>query len=193
MAGIKYTIVGTERIAEHFQRAREEVQAKLAVALWEAELVLLSKVKDNLSGDPQGVRTGMLRRSAVAERPEVTPNGMVGVVGVNAVYAALQEFGGDVEPRVAVHLTVPLEAAMTARGVARFTAREFIDNPWLLGFDRSVTLGNLLLGVVKGGPLTPVFALALRVRIPPHKYMHLAFEDTRERMLGIIQKVVDNL
>ena len=78
----------------------------------------------------------------------------------------------DIVPKRAQFLTIPLEAAMTAAGVARGTAREVgseYDATFFSEDPSEYTQGatSLILYGVKGGEVVPLFSLVKKVAIPP--------------------------
>jgi hypothetical protein len=75
-------------------------------------------------------RTGTLRKSIDFTPLEPVIGGRIGVIcytsGVK--YARMQEYGGEVTPRRAKNLTIPLEDNLTKAGVTRYgSARDLID------------------------------------------------------------------
>lgn len=100
----------------------------------------------------------------------------VGADGKKAAYAAIQEEGGVVRPVRSQNLTVPLEAARTANGVAKFTARQLFDNPESAGYVDAFTAKGVIFGVkqrkrkgeaVDGfGSIEALFALKKEIKIP---------------------------
>jgi len=105
-------------------------------------------VQDRIGGGgPLRNRTGMLRRSirhrfAAGSRLQDI---RLTCYSDGVVYAPIQEFGGVIRPKNARFLTIPLPPALTAAGVARFSARQLIAaNPGRTYFVR-LDSGELLL------------------------------------------------
>lgn len=138
-----------------------------------------------------GRRTGTLAR-AIMDRVTVTGTGALGEVWpdlAKAPYAAIQEFGGMIVPRNGAALTIPLQAMLTANGVARGSARDVKANPESFGFSstfipkgHNVIMGTLLgskgrPGHLRGqaGSAVPLFALKTSVMIPATHYLTTPF------------------
>ena len=147
--------------------------------------------REKLSGQTLTPRTGTLRRALfwkifVAERDAVL---VVGADAKKAAYAGVQEFGGTIKPVRAKHLAIPLEAARTAKGVARMTAREFMARPEQLGFEHAFVnkRRTAIMGVrrSRGGRVAePVFALKTSVTIPARSYVRAGVAERRDWILG---------
>lgn len=90
-------------------------------------------------------------------------------------YAWIQEYGGEIVPKKAKYLTIPMKAAQYPSGVTKISAREALSQP-NVGFARSKR-GNLWI-VRRGKNKTePLFLLVKRVRI----LGRLGFFDTWKR------------
>ena len=121
---------------------------------------------------------------------------IVGADGKKAAYAAIQEEGGTVRPVHAENLTVPLEAARTAKGVARFSARQLFDNPQSVGYVDAFTAKGVIFGVkqrkrkgeaVDGyGSIEALFALKKQITIPGRHYMR---DTVQERRAWILEQL----
>ncbi len=138
-------------------------------------------------------RTGALKRSL---RSGVEGSGLSDLrlrnVSAGVAYARVQEEGGEIRPQNGRYLTIPLDAAKTAAGVARFSARQFIDShPGETFFARKgdrLTLmwapdkvksggptspGRFAVNATSGGTkaarVIPMFALVRKVEIPGPK------------------------
>ena len=109
----------------------------------------------------------------------------VGADGKKAVYAAILEEGGTIRPVRSQNLAIPLDAARTARGVARMSAREFIANPESLGFEGSFVnpMKTAIMGI-KGEEVEPVFALKKQVRIEGRHYVRDTVDERRAWILN---------
>lgn len=152
--------------------------------------------KDKLSaGGAAGTGQGLVRRTGNLTRAlfyKLRLQGTemvltVGADGKKAAYAAIQEEGGTVRPVRSENLAIPLDAARTARGVARMSAREFIANPQALGFDGTFVnpMKTAIMGV-KGETIQPVFALKKEVRIPARHYIR---DTVFERRTWILEEL----
>jgi len=108
-------------------------------------------------------RTGRLVRSLVAKVEEV-PSGIVGRIGSNVVYAPTHEFGATITPKRSQYLTIPLAAAKTAAGVARFASAKQV--PGLIFLTRPGRNPLLVQRDGRGGVI-PYYVLVKSVTIPP--------------------------
>jgi len=79
-------------------------------------------------------------------------------------------------PKNAQNLTIPMQAVLTANGVARYSAREVISNPAIGGFTGTFFAKGMLFGKGAGG-ITPLFKLKKSVTIPPHQFMARALSE----------------
>jgi hypothetical protein len=147
-------------------------------------------VREKLSGNPLERRTGTLSR-AIYEQVDVDGPDAVLTIGADkskAPQAAIQEFGGTIVPTKAAHLAIPLDAARTARGVSRVSAREFMDNPQSLGFERAFVhrslSGNLNILGVNGSQVEPVFALKDQVTLPERSYLRSTLRERKDWILS---------
>lgn len=143
--------------------------------------------RDQLSGQALQVRTGQGRRS-IFHRVVVGDHDVSVVVGADlstARYMRVQEHGGTITPTKSRFLTIPLDAAKTGKGVARFTARELFNNPSALGFQSAFVAKGVIFGV-KGrqrsvggkrrsvlglGEIVPLFALKRSITLKPVGYL----------------------
>ena len=139
-------------------------------------------VADKLSGTPIQSRSGALKRSIEAQ-VKAGGNQVIGVVGSDAVYARILEFGGRIFPRSAAHLTIPLGAALGSFGEARFSARELISNPALAGFSGVFVRKSILFGRSKGAVPQALFKLQASVEIPARSYFGAALAEKRDEIL----------
>jgi hypothetical protein len=173
---------------------RADSNAKSAFAVGN---LMTRHIRENYRGRPQTTatatagRSGILHRSYISEvhREGGTVNLDVGVLrsspdASNALkYAAVHEYGGTITGRP--WLTIPLKAALTARGVARGTARSFSNT----FFDKSAA-GNLILFQKRGHERVPLFVLKHRVKIKARP----ALQPAAEYGAPILeQRVADNV
>ena len=140
-----------------------------------------------LSGEALKNRTGTLERSITVAPVEETSTTIVGAVGTNEIYARIQELGGTISAKNAANLTIPLDAALTPSGVARFSAREVIDNPSVAGMTGTFFAKSILFGK-NGSAITPLFLLKPSVTLPARPYMSRALEEQR----GAIEQRLSN-
>lgn len=151
------------------------------------------------------VRTGNLRRSIRAQKVIHEGRSVIGRVlaGQRLAYARIQEYGGAIVPVRAQALTIPLDAAKTPAGVARFDARgaqdagyrTFIRNQIIYGVKRSsgkssVTKHGQIRFRVKYSKPIPLFKLVKRVEIPERRYMRNAMDHFRPIIISSIANAV---
>jgi len=144
-----------------------------------------------LTGEVLNRRTGMGQRSIfyrVVDDPG--GNAIALYVGANlavAPYMRIHALGGTIRPKSGRYLAIPLDAAKTASGVARFSAREVIEDPASFGFSGTFFRNGILFGSrykrakvdgqsvqVEGGKVVPLFALKTSVQIPQNNYLAIA-------------------
>lgn len=149
---------------------REEFTRRLNVALAEVALEMEAGAKRNATGAPM-VRTGRLRQSIRASVQDGTSGPEIHLQAGDARvrYAALQEFGGTVRPTVSDFLRIPLDAALTASGVDRFSGRLRILAPNEF-YARRTTTGLFLFKADEvDGP--PWYKLVREVEIKGSRYL----------------------
>lgn len=141
-------------------------------------------------------RTGQLRRS-LFRRLEVAPDGEGLLVRVGfdlaiAVYGMIQEFGGTITPKTAQYLMIPVGMSLTGNGVARWTAKEMIGNPFQFGFSgtfmnkaRTMMFGKLPEQIV------PLFAMKRSVTLPARAPLATSLMDNVETYYAYLQSLVD--
>lgn len=88
-------------------------------------------------------------------------------------YAAAQEFGATIRPKRAMALTIPLDAAKTAAGVARGNARSF---------PNTFVAKGIIFQRQADGSITPLFKLAKKVEIKGTGIASAAVIDGHKRM-----------
>ena len=126
------------QIGVRFLRGSKSIERAIVQRLRKIGAALqLAIAKEKLSGQSLVRRTGNLTRALFYK---VSLEGtdavlQVGADGKKAKCAAIQEEGGTIRPVNSANLAIPLDAARTAKGVARMSAREFFANPSALGFD----------------------------------------------------------
>lgn len=139
-------------------------------------------VRNKLAGQVLARRTGTLAR-AVFYKVFLEGEDAVLAIGADAAkakYARVQELGGVIRATHSANLAIPLDAARTAKGVARMSAREFMKNPEALGFESAFVnpKGTAIMGRI-GQNIEPVFALKKQVVLQPRRYLRGTLDDRK--------------
>lgn len=148
----------------------------------------LSKSGVQPPGGGLATRTGGLKRSFQMKLTGRTLKSMRLSVVSDSPYAAIHEYGGTIRPKKGRYLTIPLDAAKTAAGVARGGARMF-DNT----FVQKSRAGNLIIFQKKGDRIIPLFVLKESVRIPKRLGLRTLWRQLwGERQDFILKAVMDS-
>jgi phage gpG-like protein len=185
MGLIEVTLVGERELAAKFGNMGEAFRAQLRPSIARLQWQLVGTIQQLLSGEVLKNRTNKLRESIVPGPIQETDTSIAGIVGTNTIYARIQELGGTVTPKNARSLAIPLDAVLTANGVARYTAREIFDAPSEGGFSRVFTHNGIIFGATgkgKNEEWTPLFVLKGSVTIPAHNYMARALASLHDAM-----------
>ena len=130
-------------------------------AMLQSVIDLAGHIKSmKLSGQVLKARTGSLRRS-IGWEVKGYRGKIQGRVGTNLVYARIHEYGGEIKPRQARFLTIPLKAVKTRAGVTRAKARDY-HNTFVR---KGIIFQN------RDGKIVPLFRLSKGVKIPKRPYM----------------------
>ena len=171
------TAEGAHEIAVSFTRAPARITARVRDNAVRVGLGLVAHIKStHLSGGSLKTRTGHARRSIFSR---VTPQGQDLVVHVGAdlrkaKYMRIHELGGVITPKRSQNLTIPIGEAMTAKGVARFSARQVISAPGSFGYTGTFIANDVIFGKRGTGgdaEIVPLFALKKRVVIRAVGYL----------------------
>lgn len=147
---------------------------------------------EELSGQFLQARSGNLRRSVFQSVLRETHDAVltVGVDLVKAPQGRAHEYGAVIRPRQARRLTIPIGAALTVKGVTRFTAKEVIAAPAAFGFVGTFFRKHVLFGVKRGQPLVPLFVLVEQVRLKPVGYVQRGLETQYNRIQECVAESV---
>ena len=104
---------------------------------------------------------------------------ITGRIGSPLIYASTQELGATIRPKKAQYLTVPLPAALDARGVMKLPKARDYPNTFVQRSRR----GNLIIFQKKGRGIVPLFVLKKQVKIPPRMNLGVMIE-AGSRALG---------
>lgn len=149
-------------------------------------LLVMGKLKENISGRILKVRSGLLR-SSIGTTVKNEANDIAAVigsgvgVGERVVYANIHETGGTITPKNVSYLTIPLQAAMTPARVLRKSAREWSDT----FVRKGVIFQN------QGGKAVPLFLLRKSVNIPARHYMSRTLAESRSDVDKIMVRSVE--
>ncbi len=116
-----------------------------------------------LSGQVLAVRTGQLRRTQYYKVKQ-SGDKIIGIQGAKVPYGRAHELGAVIRPKTGQWLTIPLDAAKTASGVARGSARSF-KNTFFFRF------GGLFIAQKKNDQIIPLFILKKQVKIPKRPFL----------------------
>ena len=149
------------------------------------------------SNDLLQKRTGNLTR-AIFYRIEQFGMDVLVRVGVDlmkAIYGRIHEHGGIITPKRAKYLTIPVGPNLTATGVMRVGAREFISNPQSLGFAGSFVnpARTAIMGRKTGGAIEAVFALKTSVTLKPTNYISSSLGENTDFIKDEAKKIGEGI
>lgn len=128
----------------------------------------------HLSGQSLDARTGNLRRSIFHEVGRLGDGDAFAKIGADikkAPYARVHELGGIIRAKNGRFLTIPLSAARTGKGVARFSARDVIGRPEAFGYVGTFTHNRIIFGKTADGGIEPLFKLQEQVTVKAVGYL----------------------
>ncbi len=165
--------VDAREVVTYFEQATAQALAKLNQNHEQIGIKMQGHVRtEHLSGQTLQRRTGAGSR-AIFYRVDAGENAVTTTVGADlskAKYMRAQEMGATIRAIRSRYLTVPLEAAKTAGGVARFTARDVISEPGRYGFTGTFFRDHVLFGK-RGKTIVPLFALKASITLKPTGYL----------------------
>lgn len=126
-------------------------------------------------------RTGALIAS-IAASVNVTGetfDAIMGSIGSDVPYAAIQEYGGTIHAKNAQFLAIPLPPALDAQGVPLMMG----PRAWPNTFVAKSKAGNLIIFQRRGTSIVPLYVLKTSVTIPPR----LGLRTTIDAGLGYFQ------
>jgi phage gpG-like protein len=92
-----------------------------------------------------------------------TMDSLMGSIGSNVPYAAIQEFGGTIHAKNAKFLCIPLPAALDGSGLPIMSS----PRDWPNTFVATSKAGNLIIFQKRGTSIMPLYVLKSSVVIPP--------------------------
>lgn len=153
--------------------------------LTQSALLIEGRAKANVSGRVLRVRTGG-GRARITHDLAGLPDSFA--VGSPDVYMKAHETGATITPRRARLLAIPLDAAKTANGVARFSPRQA---PYDDTFWRRSRRGSLILFARTGKRLVPLFVGKTSVHLPQRPWLRPAFDEGIPEMEALLVKTLE--
>jgi len=102
--------------------------------------------------------------------------------------------GGEIHAKNVAHLTIPLEAIKTGRGLARGRARDIISSPGSYGYAGTFSMQGIIFGKRgKDEPPEPLFLLRESVTLPPRPYAEPAAEQVRPEVESSVRRAMASL
>lgn len=166
----KVELLGFAKLALNIAKTPERIEAVLVRTMTRiaGELERVAKTQ-HLAGQDLDARSGNLRRAVFGRVGYLAGGYITAGVGVDlkkAIYGRVHEFGGTIRAKNAAHLTIPLDAVQTRKGVARFTARDVITNPDAFGYTGTFVRNKIIFGKTEDR-IVPLFVLKDQVVIKP--------------------------
>lgn len=180
-------VKGEREAVERINRLSPEIRENGVREIARLSIALREQARQKYDESGLHVRTGALKSSIQALPVTQTEHEIIGkvVAGQKLKYAAVQEFGATIRPKKARFLAIPLRAAKTASGVARFAPRQ----AEAAGYTGTFVSHGILFGK-QGGQAVPLFVLKRSVRIPARPYMRPALAVMRPKIEDGIRAVV---
>lgn len=197
---LKIELRNFARLALNIAKMPERIDAVLTKVMTKiaGELERIAKGK-HLSGQDLDTRTGNLKRAVFGRVGHLASGEITAGVGVDlkkAIYGRIHEFGGTIRPKNAGHLTVPLDAVQTNKGVARFTARQVIENPEAYGYTGTFVRDLVIFGK-QPDRIVPLFVLKDQVTIKPVGFLSGTVEEVapraQEQVSGAVSKEFERI
>ena len=178
---------GRREAVERIKRLTPEIRENGAREIMRLSVVLRETARQKYTEAGLHVRTGALESSIQALPITETEHEIIGkvVAGQKLKYARAQEFGAVIRPKHARYLAIPLAAAKTAAGVARFAPRQAA----AAGYDSTFVSKGVIFGR-QGDQAIPLFVLKRSVRIPARPFMRPALALMRPQIEAGIRGVV---
>lgn len=152
----------------------------MKLLMWRALTILESGIIANIVKNFT-MRTGTLMNSVGPTKQVYEQNNnIVGEIGNNAPYSAIQELGGIIRPKKGRFLAIPLDPVLGPDGIARQNPLDFKGQSFFFQSKK----GNIFLAMNKGkGELTPLFLMREQVEIKPRPYLRPALEKNKDRII----------
>jgi hypothetical protein len=160
----------------------EAIASGVFKAALHQEAVLRRTIMSERSSSPSSVRTGQLARSYRTRFLARGENEATAGVMSSLEYAAVQNYGGVIRPRVREHLAIPLKRPPVGKWPRDFAKGEL--------FAIRSRKGNLILAKTKGRAkgIEPIFVLKKSVRLSPKGHL----ERARDAAAAQVQRIMSD-
>jgi hypothetical protein len=203
MADLEIRVIEGTELAEKFKASGAMAHQVMRREVGEAQLKLAAAMKRNIKALFKQ-HTGDFVRSISMEPIVDSGDEISGRTGSNEEYAEAHEEGYWIDAKNVRNLTIPLEAFMTASGVARGSARDVIANPEAFGYDgtffsKGVLFGKLPLGEkreAKGATIEGVealFALKPSIKLPQRRWARPAAQEVQPQFQEAMRAALEAL
>jgi hypothetical protein len=192
---VNLELVGDTVLQAKLEKAPKGIGKALVAGMVKVGLGLRAHLaEDHLSGQDLNVRTGTGRHSSFY-RVETSGEQDIAVIVGNdlrkATYMRAQDQGATITPKQAGSLTIPIGAVKTAKGVARFSARDVIANPGSFGYVGTFTRAGIIYGTKgKKERAVPLFILAKRVRLRAIGFLARTLQEKRDWAQRVINEAI---
>ena len=195
MKDISATIVAGKDLGERISGAGSDARVIIDREFRHGLLDLSRAMQRNIKSNFRQ-RTRDLWRSITIGEITRSADELSSRVGSPLEYAEIQEEGGEVHAKNVRNLTIPLEAFMTGRGVARGSARDVIASPEDYGYDGTFFSRNVLMGVRGTGEdreVEPLFFLTPSVTIPARPWAQPALDEIQPQFESRVSSALEAL
>ena len=139
--------------------------------------IAFKKLRGQVLKKREGLLSSSIQLSGAQGKVTTVGDSMIGTLGTNMEYAAVQEYGGTIRPKHGKYLAIPITRkyggqALTDRGRSRGRPRDFKDT-----FFAVSKKGNLIMFGKYNGKVVPLFAMKKEVKIPKRPYMKPSLQE----------------
>jgi hypothetical protein len=187
---ISASVTGETNFAAKLQLLTPAIRAEGKKTVLKLTYDLAREVKKEYDTAGLNARSGALKasiQSGGATDSGASVTGKV-LIGQGLPYATAQEYGATIVPVNGQYLAIPLDAAKTPSGVARFAPRDAVAN----GYDRTFIENGIIFGSKWNGghgrnDFVPLFKLVRSVTLPARPFARPAFA----RMQPTIEREIE--
>lgn len=190
MAGELRITVNASSLNTLVEQYPHQAMVTLAQALKKAALPVVRRIKEKMAGPVLKHRSGDLSRSVTIGGVEsnLQTRALSISIGSNIVYARIHETGGTILPRRGTYLAIPLSAAQTPTGKARFSPRNAPGPTFVARSKR----GNLIIfQKLSSGGIRPLFVLKRSVVIPKRPIWEPSLRESEQDIQTIFAQEID--